>query len=489
MASRASRIFGTAALWLAAAIPFAAAGAAASGGGGVPPGLSVSTTGSTTAGTTGPGTIGPGTIGAGTGALAAPTDPPAGELAFAAGFDASFAEQHGAPTQACITCHAPIQATVAKPVPHKPALDGECTKCHAPHAARYEKLLNQRERALCGTCHEESIAGFLTGNVHTPIKQGQCTTCHEAHGSENEHLLARAGNDLCNGCHKEKHAELSAPFTHDPFVNGACLDCHAAHNSPFPAQLKARTGNLCRLCHPPDGEELVAKHSGIPIQGTDCTGCHDPHASASDGLLRQVVHQPFGEKSCEMCHMTDSETPRVVRATGARLCSVCHKGYPKSGDAFVHAPVAKGECASCHLPHTGDVKALLAKPSKALCSGCHQELTERAARSKSAHPVVDEKGACLGCHTPHSSQEEHLLVSGPIRTCLACHETAKHGHPLGDDRLDPRTGKAITCVTCHDPHGTAFAYTLRGDQSRGLCIECHDPNHQKATPKDGTGRK
>jgi len=45
---------------------------------------------------------------------------------------------------------------------------------------------------------------------------------------------------------------------------------------------------------------------------------------------------------------------------------------------------------------------------------------------------------------------------------------------VGEDRLDPRNGQPITCVTCHDPHGTEFSYTLRGDQSRGLCVECHD---------------
>lgn len=398
-----------------------------------------------------------------------------------------FAQQHGTGKRDCLSCHEPIKASIQRAVSHKPALDGECVKCHAPHAARFPKLLSQRERALCATCHAEQITGFMKGSVHTPIKEGQCTTCHEVHGSENEHLLARAGNELCTGCHKEKHAEASFPTVHDPFVNGECLDCHAAHNSPFPAQLIARPTNLCQVCHPADSKELVSAHSDIPVAGTNCISCHDPHASQSKGLLRSFVHAPFGEKSCEMCHMTDSDTPRLVRVAGGRLCAPCHRDYPKKSDPVVHAPVAKRECASCHVPHTGDVKALLASPPKQLCTSCHQALVDRGAVSKSAHPVIDEKGACLGCHSPHSSTEEHLLISGPIRTCLACHETAKHGHPLGDDRLDPRTGKAITCVTCHDPHGTAFSYQLRGDQSRGLCVECHDSEHQ--TPKKSDGPK
>jgi predicted CXXCH cytochrome family protein len=190
-----------------------------------------------------------------------------------------------------------------------------------------------------------------------------------------------------------------------------------------------------------------------------------------------------------MCHMTDSDTPRLVRATGGRLCAMCHQDYPRKGDTVVHKPVGQGECASCHVPHTGDVKALLASSPRELCSSCHQDLIARGAAAKSAHPIVDEKGACLGCHSPHSSTQEHLLNSGPIRTCLSCHETAKHGHPLGEDRLDPRTGKGITCVTCHDPHGTAFSYQLRGDQSRGLCIECHDTDHNTPKKPDAGKRK
>lgn len=390
---------------------------------------------------------------------------------------------HGAETVDCLRCHEAMRAKVAQPVPHKPVADGECARCHSPHAARYGKLLNLRERALCATCHKDKLASFMTGSVHTPVKDGNCTGCHEVHGSQNEKLLVHVGNDLCLGCHEQKKVQATLPTVHDPFVNGECLDCHKAHNSPYPAQLNAPASNLCQVCHAPDDEKLVEAHSGIPVKGAKCIGCHEPHASAFKGLLRSVTHAPFAEGSCEMCHMTDSDTPRVVRATGARLCGTCHREIPKSTDTLKHKPVADGNCSACHLPHAGDRKGLLPSKPRELCSSCHQELVKRGAESKSVHPIKDETGACLGCHTPHSSTEPHLLSNGEIRTCLTCHETAKHGHPLGDDRPDPRTGKPITCVTCHDPHGTEFAYTLRGDQSRGLCVQCHDTDHE--TPKKG----
>lgn len=385
----------------------------------------------------------------------------------------------------CLRCHEPLKEKIARSVPHKPVADGECAGCHAPHAARYPKLLNLRERALCATCHKQEIGEFMKGSVHTPVKSGQCTACHDVHGSENENLLVREGNELCQDCHQEKQQQAKLPTVHDPFVNGECLDCHKAHNSPFPSQLAAPAPNLCQLCHPGDDAALVEAHDGIPVQGVNCVGCHEPHASATKGLLRRVVHQPFGDGSCDMCHLVESETPRLVRAVGGRLCAACHKDYPRKTDTVFHKPVESGECNACHVPHTSDVKGLLASPPQVLCTTCHAQLTERARTAKSAHPIPVEQGACLACHSPHSSTEPHLLVSGEIRTCLSCHETAKHGHPLGDDRLDPRTNQPITCVTCHDPHGTAFSYQLRGDQSRGLCIECHSSDHDKGASERG----
>jgi predicted CXXCH cytochrome family protein len=211
----------------------------------------------------------------------------------------------------------------------------------------------------------------------------------------------------------------------------------------------------------------------MQVGQTQCTDCHAPHASASRGLLREVVHPPFAEGSCDLCHRVDSETPQLLHMTGARLCQTCHQDTPPAADRVVHAPVAEGDCLACHATHASSHGGLLVAPVRGTCLTCHQDLLARAETSRTAHVLRDEDGACLGCHRPHSSGEDNLLTSGEIRTCLVCHENQRHGHPLGSDRLDPRTGKSITCVTCHDPHGTDFPMQLRGDQSRGLCLECH----------------
>lgn len=418
--------------------------------------------------------------GAGTGA------PGARELLAASPFaprENAVASGTNAEDPDCLRCHAKIQEAVKRPVPHKPAADGDCTGCHSPHASRHENLLTARERALCNVCHRERVAEFMKGSVHTPVKQGECTACHEVHGSLNAGLLAREGNELCLGCHKQHAERQKSTSVHDPFVNGACLDCHKAHNSAVKNQLIAPQDRMCQVCHPAEEQKYVDAHNGIPIKGTQCTKCHDPHASTNKKLLRKVAHVPFADGSCDMCHLVDSPTPQVVRATGGKLCAACHRDTPRHDDKVVHKPVAERNCNACHVPHASDNKGLLASPAPELCSSCHADLVERGQRSKSVHPLKTEKATCTSCHAPHSSNEEHLLLNGPIRTCVTCHQTATHGHPLGEDRLDPRTQKPITCVTCHDPHGTQFSYSLRGDQSRGLCVECHNADHDKV--RDG----
>lgn len=389
-------------------------------------------------------------------------------------------QQHA--TADCMECHEDMRPVIEASVPHEPAYSEECTLCHSPHAARYAKLLNKRERALCAACHRDSVLSFQKGHIHTPVRQGKCVACHEVHGSEHEGLVTAEGNDLCFSCHEDVQAKASWPTPHEPFAEGECSDCHDPHNSDHPDQLVAQANALCVLCHDADDAELVEAHYEVPIEGTNCRGCHDPHASRQDGLLLPFTHEPFTDGSCEACHRLDTATPQLVHSTGRRLCDLCHQDFPRKNDPIVHQPVADGACGSCHLPHAGRHDGLLPATLRETCLTCHTDISERAQTAKSTHPTLFEDGkSCDACHRAHTSTEEHLLVTGGIRTCLACHETERHGHPLGDDRIDPRTGEGITCVTCHDPHGTEFSYQLVGERSRGLCLECHDTERKADT--------
>ena len=130
------------------------------------------------------------------------------------------------------------------------------------------------------------------------------------------------------------------------------------------------------------------------------------------------------------------------------------------------------------MPHASKTGACCWSDLRGTCVRCHAEIEERAgARALGAPDEGRGRRAAWAATSRTPASDAELLTGGEIRRCLTCHETMRHGHPLGEDRIDPRTGKGITCVTCHDPHGTDFPMHLRGDQTRGLCLECHQTDH------------
>jgi predicted CXXCH cytochrome family protein len=103
----------------------------------------------------------------------------------------------------------------------------------------------------------------------------------------------------------------------------------------------------------------------------------------------------------------------------------------KPGDS-VHGVIKGAGCVLCHDPHAGDERYMLRKPINDLCLGCHQENVDL----KMGHPIARHPFAgpterrrpgreltCVGCHDPHGSRHEHLLVETKVggRLCRGCH--------------------------------------------------------------------
>jgi predicted CXXCH cytochrome family protein len=90
-------------------------------------------------------------------------------------------------------------------VGHAPAVNGECNRCHDPHAPQ-DSPAGKRNISLCAQCHDTSESA-LSGS-HRGIKPGpgSCLNCHDPHG----------GPD----------ASLTLPVKHAPFSEGNCTPCH-----------------------------------------------------------------------------------------------------------------------------------------------------------------------------------------------------------------------------------------------------------------------
>lgn len=183
---------------------------------------------------------------------------------------------------------------------------------------------------------------------------------------------------------------------------------------------------------------------GARAQDSDCLKCHE-------ALVRKANVHAATQIGCAACHanLDASVVPHKVNGKIARglsaevpeLCQGCHERKSFEGKV-THAPVASGQCLTCHDPHASEQAGLLRKAGAALCLDCHSEVTKKP----------------------------HVLAGFSGR-----------GHPLGNQpkatvAQDPlRPGRPFYCASCHDPHRADYPRLARFDSKStiGICRNCH----------------
>jgi len=365
-------------------------------------------------------------------------------------------------SESCYDCH--DRALFEKKVTHAPVAKQRCDQCHNPHLARYPALLHRQDEKLCANCHTELVQQLEQQRFpHQPAEQGQCLLCHDPHSSQQPQLLRDKMGALCSGCHKD--LQQPAAVQHRPFTQGKCSVCHAAHSSDQPMLLHKKGATLCLGCHE-NNNSLRLKHLNRDLERIDCLECHHPHQSDNNALLRNNQHQPFNQGECQTCHskkITDT------------LCLDCHTNVMESFNQPLNhvTPSASGSfCFNCHTPHASQQAGLVRGYPGEVCRNCHAGKFERRKESLHLHPHAER---CLDCHQLHGATAPAMLKGESDEACVSCHEDHNtFSHPTGDAAHDPRNGRAMTCVSCHDPcNGTLHKYNLRGTSDKGLCVKCH----------------
>ena len=375
-----------------------------------------------------------------------------------------------AENDACFSCH--DKAQFQEKVVHEPVSSGKCSACHNPHVARYKGLLRYEKGKLCFSCHQDKVDAFRKGIVHEPIILNECSVCHEPHAAPEKGLVPKNIKARCLSCHGPRQQddkiipglEEKYKYTHQPYLNGECGTCHQPHNSDRPMLLTMPPDELCGSCH--EAQELKAKHANYP--GTTlraCLSCHNPHGSDRQALIRNVLHEPY-EKGCDSCHEQGGKV-------SIDRCGECHPEVLKQMQSM-HSHLAKRDgitCVNCHTPHAGDEKRLLRAREKQVCSACHRASIDKYKNSPFKHGSIDN---CSDCHYPHGGNDMAMLKGNGLEVCALCHENqGKFTHPVGPEVPDPRTGRMITCITCHNPMGTDYPDNLILEGKHKLCVQCH----------------
>lgn len=394
---------------------------------------------------------------------------------------ARFKLKPGASGAICLDCHGEFQEILKKPFVHTPVKSRECVGCHSPHASNHGKLLAAEPGKVCLTCH----SGLLPENprsTHKPIAEKGCPTCHDAHASANKFVVLKPLGELCGSCHKPvATAAAQAKYKHKPLEATGCVACHDPHASAkAESLLKDAVPGLCLGCHKTSAPIFTKAHLGYGVAKSDCTSCHDPHGSGKRGMLWNNVHPPVAKLMCGNCH----EKPGAPRGFAPKqeaptLCRSCHAQQLTAmlDKNRVHQPVLEGRaCLTCHAPHASRDKGLLKGRIAAVCGSCHAETIRRGDRAAEKHAPVAE-GQCASCHDPHSSAGPMLFVnSDRIELCAQCHDWTKHStHPIGEKRVDPRNKNLrVECLSCHRAHGTPYPKLIPYAKQSELCTKCHE---------------
>lgn len=177
--------------------------------------------------------------------------------------------------------------------------------------------------------------------------------------------------------------------------------------------------------------------------------------------------------SCAKCH---KELPSETNADGERdKCGVCHNEI--AGGLMKHGPAAEPkECSTCHERSVEKNIEIVPKGVPGVCLDCHTEKKEEVESAVVKHKVATD---CVICHSPHATDQPKFLKNDVYRLCTGCHQSysANHPvdkHPLRFAKLNKESAEEISCVSCHNPHGSANTALLKASGgSMAVCMQCH----------------
>ncbi|MDR2187478.1 MAG: DmsE family decaheme c-type cytochrome [Azonexus sp.] len=237
-------------------------------------------------------------------------------------------------------------------------------------------------------------------------------------------------------------------------------------------------------------QQLLPQMEGATYIGEkaciECHGQEDSHVSDTlhVKMFRLNPKNATEKRVCEACHGPGSlhakdkenkdliigftrnwQTPQHLQNS---MCLDCHKGGNRMHwEGSIHA-TNKLACSDCHNPmEKASVNSLLAKKSIVeTCIQCHQQ--QRSEFMKRSHmPVLEGKMSCVDCHNPHGTVTKPLLKADSLNdVCYTCH--AEKRGPFIWEHAPVREN----CANCHQPHGSNQDKLLRVARPM-LCSQCH----------------
>jgi len=227
------------------------------------------------------------------------------------------------------------------------------------------------------------------------------------------------------------------------------------------------------------------------VGGETCAECHD-------GVAEAMMPTPHGQagfanltsRGCEACHGPGSKhvddpegnslrvTDKSVREQ-TQICQSCHDGGAQFFWAGGVHETRGLTCTTCHSVHHPKSETAQLKTGNVMdtCLECHKDVRADLWKN-SHHPIREGRISCVDCHNPHGSQTEKMIKAVSVNDqCYECH-AEKRGPFLWEH---PPVRES--CMNCHFPHGSNHI-KLQRTTVPYICQQCHSNTRHPGTLYD-----
>jgi DmsE family decaheme c-type cytochrome len=238
----------------------------------------------------------------------------------------------------------------------------------------------------------------------------------------------------------------------------------------------------------------AASEEPAPGAGASCLMCHEDVVAAFSNTVHGRADMPdWGDGAgCTACHGDAAEHAESGETTDLRVfrdmepgdanaaCLSCHTQHTQHWRGSVH-DIQDVRCTDCHNPHDSwaDNQTRDHRRITDTCLTCHTNM-KKSLFQRSRHPLKEGAMSCVSCHSPHGSPAESAVASIRVNDkCYECH--AETRGPFLFEHVPVKED----CSTCHDPHGSNQRDLLVQSAPR-LCQSCHLFGHHQTVPGQPT---
>jgi len=254
--------------------------------------------------------------------------------------------------------------------------------------------------------------------------------------------MQRPTGPLCDGCHSVGYDVKTKAVAE---WNVGCEKCHGPGRAHVAAPTAANIVNPAKL-------DFVRAND-------TCIQCHSQGQPRTNPIEGKYFDWPVGfAQGKDLKDFWELEEHKLGDTTFTHFADgTAHKNRMQGNDFVQSVMYRRGvTCASCHDSHGSPNDALLIKPSRDICLGCHGSSSPNGPHASTieahTHHARGSAGSdCIACHMP---KIEQTIANVNVRSHTFAFITPK----MTDDFKIPNP-----CTSCHTYKSTAWARdTMRG---------------------------